>query len=56
MPENPDDEDNPIKLPLENLLIEIIPAMDTVVINPNQETENMETHAPEKHKAPGQRW
>ena len=26
------------------------------VINPNQETENMETHAQELHKAPGQGW
>jgi len=58
MPDNPDDEllDNPIKTNSENLPDEIIPANDTEVIHPNQKTENMETHAQELHKAPGQGW
>jgi hypothetical protein len=34
---------------------EIIPADDTEAINPNQETENMETHAHHLHHAPGKR-
>ena len=58
MPDNSDDEllDNPIKAQSENFPDEIIPANDTKVINPNQETENMETHAQDLHKAPGQGW
>jgi hypothetical protein len=58
MPDNSDDEllGNPIKTQSENSPNEIIPANDTEVINPNQESENMETHAHDLHKAPGQGW
>lgn len=35
---------------------DIIPSQDTETINPNQETENMEVHAHDLHKAPGQGW
>ena len=35
---------------------EIIPANDTETSNSNQETENMEVHAHDLHKAPGHGW
>jgi hypothetical protein len=58
MPDNPDDEllDNPKKPQSENSPNDIIPVNDAEAINPNQKTENMETHAHDLHKAPGQGW
>src|SRR5215213_5817224 len=58
MPDNSDDElsDNPIKTQSENFPDAIIPANDTEVISPHQETKNMETHAQELHKVRGQGW
>ncbi len=55
MAENTDEEhlENPTTIQSENPADEIIPANDTDTINQNQETENMETHAQELHKAPG---
>ncbi|MEO6453401.1 MAG: hypothetical protein ABIN97_04980 [Ginsengibacter sp.] len=55
MPDNSDDEllDNPIKTQSENFPDGIIPANDTEVINPKQETENMEVHHhPDIHHKP----
>src|SRR5664279_2485414 len=37
----------------ENSPVEIISTEDAETINPNQENENMETHAQELHKVPG---
>jgi len=47
---------NPANTQSENPSGEIFPAKDNDTINPNQQTENMETHAQELHKAPGQGW
>jgi hypothetical protein len=57
MADNTDEEhlDTQTNTQSENLPDEIIPANDTEAINPNQETENMETHAHHLHHAPGKR-
>jgi hypothetical protein len=54
MPDNSDEEhlDNQ-NTQSEKTSTEIISVKDTDAISPNQETENMETHAQELHKAPG---
>src|SRR4051794_39964633 len=55
MPDNTDEErlDNKKNTESEKPSEKIIPVKVTDVISPNQETENMETHAQELHKAPG---
>ena len=55
MADNTDEEhlDNSTNTQSENSSDKIIPTKDTDAISPNQETENMETHAQELHKAPG---
>lgn len=55
MAENTDEEnlENLANTQPKNPPEEIIPADETVPINSNQETENMEIHAQELHKAPG---
>ena len=56
MPDNTDEEplDNQKNTQSEKPSEEIISVKDTDAISPNQETENMETHAQELHKASGQ--
>lgn len=58
MPGNSDDRslNDPKKTEPENSANEILPAADTEPINPKQETDIMETHAHDLHKAPGQGW
>lgn len=58
MADNTDEEfiDSPANTPSENPLEEIFLTKDTNTINPNQETENMEVHPQELHKAPGHGW
>jgi hypothetical protein len=58
MADNTDEEhlENPIINQSENTPDEIIPTNDSDTINPNQETKNMEVHAHDLHKAPGQGW
>jgi hypothetical protein len=58
MADNTDDKplDNPTNTQPDNHSDEIILTKDTGTINPNQETENMEVHAHDLHKAPGQGW
>ena len=58
MADNTDEEhlDNPINNQSENSPDEIISTANTETTNPNQETENMETHAHDLHKAPGRGW
>lgn len=58
MSDNTDEEqlDNQKNTQSENLPDEIIPANDPEAINPNQETEYMETHANHLHKTPGHGW
>lgn len=55
MAENTDEDhlDSPPNIHLENPSDEITPTTDTEAIKQNQETEDMETHAQELHKAPG---
>ena len=55
MPDNTDEEllDNKKNTQSEKPSEEISSARDTETISPNQEFENMETHAQELHKAPG---
>jgi len=55
MPDNTDEEllDNKKNTQSEKPSEEIISAKDPETISPNQELENMETHAQELHKAPG---
>jgi hypothetical protein len=55
MVDNTDEKhlDIPTNIKSENPSDEITPTADTVTITQNQETENMETHAQELHKAPG---
>jgi|ERR1035437_3107463 hypothetical protein len=55
MPDNTDEKhlDNTTNNQSENPSDEVVPIKDKGAINPNQETENMETHAQELHKAPG---
>jgi hypothetical protein len=43
---------NPIKPQSGNSPNDIIPVNDAEAINPNQKTENMETHVHDLHKAP----
>ena len=55
MADNTDEEhlDNPTNTQSENPSDEIIPTKDTEIINPNQETENMEVHHhPDLHHKP----
>src|SRR5436190_24369541 len=56
MPDNTDEEplDNQKNTQSEKPSEEIISVKDTDAISPNQETENMETHPQELHKASGQ--
>jgi len=58
MAENTDEEpiDNSANAQSENTPEEITPLKDTDIINPIQESENMEVHAQELHKAPGHGW
>ena len=58
MADNTDEEhsDNPTNTQSENPPDEIIPTTDTETITQNQETENMEVHAHDLHKAPGHGW
>lgn len=58
MADNSDDEtlNNPINPQPENLPDEIISINETDTVIPKQETENMEVHAQELHKAPGHGW
>lgn len=58
MTENADEEHlgNPAHNRLGNTSEEIIPVKKTETINSYQETENMEVHAHELHKAPGHGW
>ena len=55
MADNTDEEhlDSPTNPRSENPPDEIITSNDTDTINQNQETESMEIHAQELHKAPG---
>ena len=55
MADNKDEEllDNKKNTESEKSSEKIIPAKGTETISPNQELENMETHAQELHKAPG---
>ena len=58
MAENTDEEHlgNPPIAQSENPPDEITTSVNTETINPNQETENMEVHAHDLHKAPGHGW
>ena len=58
MADNTNEEliDSPANTPSKNPSEEIILTKDTNTINSNQETENMEVHAQELHKAPGHGW
>ena len=55
MADNIDKEhlDSPINNQSENPPEEITTTVDTEIINPNQESEKMEVHAHDLHKAPG---
>jgi len=58
MVDNLDDNtlDNPINPQSENLSDDIISTNQANTVIPKQETENMEVHAQELHKAPGHGW
>lgn len=58
MPDNSDDKhlENPTNTPPGNPPDVTMPISDLETINPNQKAENMETHAHDLHKAPGQGW
>jgi len=58
MADSTDEEhaNDPPKIQSENTPQEIIPVKQTGTINSSRETENMEVHAHELHKAPGHGW
>ena len=58
MAENTDDEqlDNSPNSQSENASDQILPNIETDTVNLNQETEKMEVHAHDLHKAPGHGW
>ena len=58
MADNTDEEhlDNPTNSQSENHPDDFIATIDSESIKPNQETENMEVHAHDLHKAPGHGW
>jgi hypothetical protein len=58
MADNTDEElfDNPTNTQSENPSVQITSTTNKDNINPNQETENMEVHAHDLHKAPGHGW
>src|SRR5450631_3528770 len=58
MTENTDEEhlDNPTNIQPENPPDEITPTADTEIINPNQETENMEVHKHPHHVTHKKKW